>query len=79
MRVRRLHLVIGLRPRAERTHHHEVLARVDDRIRLGLELIEVLRDPREDVVRNALRALKGALGRSSAARLTPLDLRVEGL
>jgi len=54
--------MIGLRPRAERTDHHEVLACVDEGIRLGLELVEVLRDPCEDIVRNALRATIGALG-----------------
>ena len=79
MRVAGPELVAGLGLAAEGPDHDKVLAGVDERIRLGLELIEILGDRREDVVGDALSTTEGTLGSASAAWLVPLDLRIEGL
>src|SRR4051812_4160004 len=48
-------------------------------VRLGTELVELLRDGAEHVIADALRSVKGSGRRVAAARLGPVDLRVEPL
>src|SRR4051794_31200131 len=77
MGVASLQLAASLGLATKVADHNDVVARVDEGIGLGLELIEVLRDRREDIVGDALGAAKRALGSASAARLVPLDSWIE--
>src|SRR5688572_16990482 len=77
MDERRIQDNAGLAATAKPPDDRNVLTRVNELLCLRPELIEILRHGTEDPVHDCLRTLESALRRAAAARLVPLNLRVE--
>src|SRR3954452_10243903 len=60
-------------------YHREVIGRVDPLFGVRAELLEVLGDAGEDIVRHALRAIEGAGRGAAPSRFRPPDLGVHPL
>jgi hypothetical protein len=76
--VRRVELLPALTFPLESTDHHHVVARINGLLDVGPELIEILRNGREDLIGHILSTVKGAPRRTPPAWLVPLDLRIKG-
>lgn len=75
VRERGCHVTAALRLGAELPDDDDLITGcLEELAGLGSELLEILRDGGEYVVCDALRAVEGARGRTSSARLVPFDI-----